>query len=84
MAGSFAPAFPDAATVAAQAGMVRALYPELFAALDARDRQLQRTLRRIPHPDDAESWLPPHQLEQALSALRALGGGIGDLCDATR
>ena len=70
---------PD--VIAEQARKVRALYPELFAALDQRDRRLQRATYRIPHPADPETMVQPQTIEQALLVLRTLDPGIGRLCE---
>lgn len=74
----------EAIIIAEQARKVRALYPELFAALDQRDRQLRRVVQRLPEPYDPESWLPLPTLEQTLQSLRTLGAGIGQLCQPVR
>lgn len=70
--------------IAEQARKVRSLYPELFAALEDRDRRIQRALHRIPHPADAETLVPPNVMEQAIQSLRKLNTGINSLCDGTR
>jgi DNA-directed RNA polymerase subunit L len=67
--------------IAEQARKVRALYPELFAALDERDRNIRSALYRIPHPADPEALVPPQVVERALQTLRQCKTGIGDLCD---
>lgn len=72
----------EAEAVAEQARKVRALYPELYAALDARDRQLRGALRRLGHPHDPESWVPWSVREEALLALHKLDAGIGALARA--
>lgn len=67
--------------IAEQARKVRALYPELFAALDERDRRIQRALYRIPQPGDPETMVPPQVFEQALHTLWQLNAGINRFCD---
>lgn len=65
--------------VAEQARKVRLLYPELFDALAARDRQLRSALSQIPHPDDPESFVPAHVWQQSIRQLLGLDQGISDL-----
>lgn len=74
-------AAPEREIVAEQARKVRALYPELFATLDERDRRIQWALYRIPHPADPETQVPPQVFEQALQTLRQLNVGISRFCD---
>ncbi len=69
--------------IAEQARKVRALYPELFAALDERDRHIRQALNRIPHPADPETMVPPAEMERSITALRGLENGISKLSDAT-
>ena len=68
--------------VTEQARKVRALYPEPFAALDQRDREIQQAVRQLGHPYDPETWTSWSVREQALRSLHALDGGIGDLARA--
>lgn len=75
------PTAPQLEVVPEQARKVRALYPELFAALDRRDQRLQRALYRIPHPHDPEALVSPQTMEQALLSLHKLDSGISKLCD---
>ncbi|HET9014901.1 MAG TPA: hypothetical protein VFN57_04855 [Thermomicrobiaceae bacterium] len=76
---TFATASTETEIVAEQARKVRALYPELFAALDTRDRRLHSAVGRLGHPHDPESWVPWSVREEALLSLHRLDAGIGEL-----
>jgi len=71
----------DREVISEQARKVRALYPELFDALDERDRHIRSALHRIPHPADPEALVPPHVIERALQTLRQCKTGISQLCE---
>ncbi len=71
----------DRRIIAEQARKVRALYPELFAALDERDRSIRRALYRIPHPADPEALVPPQVDRAGAETLRQCKTGISQLCE---
>jgi hypothetical protein len=62
-----------------QAYLLRAFYPELFGYLVQRDKLLQRTLQRVPDPNDLEGWTTRADLESLISQLKKLPPGVNAL-----
>jgi hypothetical protein len=62
-----------------QAVEVRQRYPELFAYLARRDRDLRRALGRVPSPADIELSANWNQRGFVERALRSFGAGIDEL-----
>lgn len=62
-----------------QALWVRREYPELFAYLARRDRELRRALNRVPSPADVELSATWNQRNHVERTLRAFGTGIDEL-----
>jgi hypothetical protein len=65
--------------IAEQARKVRALYPELFAHLADRERDLRKLRSRIPNPADPESWVPFNVYSDVITRVWHLPAGIDDL-----
>lgn len=62
-----------------QAGQIRESYPEFYAFLVERQREMRHALGRIPHPDDLESVAPAGVIDDAIGRLRHVTSGIDDL-----
>jgi hypothetical protein len=65
--------------LAEQARKVRALYPELFAHLAARESEIRKLRSRIPVPADPESWVSFNVYADVITRVWHLPAGIDDL-----
>jgi len=63
----------------AQASQIRESYPELYAFLVERQREMRHALGRIPHPDDLEAVAPAGVVDDAIGRLRHVSSSIDDL-----
>lgn len=71
---------PDELTlIREQAARLRESYPELFVHLVARDRKLERALKRIPSPADVELSATWDQRKFLTQTLASCGASIEEL-----
>jgi hypothetical protein len=68
--------------LAQQAYMLRVIYPDLYEFLVQRDKMLQRTLLRIPDPNDLEAWTTRADLDSQIVQLKRLPPGVKSMADA--
>ncbi|HLT18338.1 MAG TPA: hypothetical protein VKZ96_02695 [Thermomicrobiales bacterium] len=71
----------DLTLIREQATHLRQTYPELFAHLVARDRKLERAMKRIPSPADIELSAAWDQRAFFARTLATCGAGIEELVD---
>jgi hypothetical protein len=73
----------DHERLAQQAEQMRATFPELYALLADRDRDMRQALARFPSLADPEAWMPAG-VERIITRLQALGPGVEELRTGTQ
>jgi hypothetical protein len=73
----------DHERLAQQAEQMRATFPELYALLADRDRDMRQALARFPSLADPEAWMPAG-VERVITRLQALGPGVEELRTGTQ